>query len=170
MIDWNRITDEYGPMVWRTAYRILASTEDSQDCLQQVFLAALEISRTQRIRNWGGLFRRLATTKAIDILRQRIRHRDRHQDVAQLSGLADKSGNPLVELQAEELATRLREALGQLPARHAEVFALRCFEQMSYREIAKALRLKTNAVGVLLTEARSRLQELLGSSDEVRTE
>ncbi len=161
MIDWNIILDDYGPMVWRTAFRLLGRTDDVQDCLQQVFLSALELSRRQRIRNWSGTLRHLATARAIDRLRERIRHQCFHEDGIEMDALIHKHDNPVEKLQAEELALRLRSALTQLPARQAEVFAMHFLEQMSYRQIAKTLELKTNSVGVLLHEARRRLRNLL---------
>jgi RNA polymerase sigma-70 factor (ECF subfamily) len=51
--------------------------------------------------------------------------------------------------------------LGLLPDRQAEVFCLRCLEDLSYRAIAKQLDLKVSAVSVLLHRARARLRELL---------
>jgi len=41
---------------------------------------------------------------------------------------------------------------------------LRCYEDMSYREIAAAMKKTEKAVDRLLTRARSRLAELLGCS------
>ena len=62
----------------------------------------------------------------------------------------------------------LREALADLPERQAEVFSLHFFEQMEHRQIAEALGLSTNAVGVLLHQARQRLRVLLKENDEPR--
>ena len=63
---------------------------------------------------------------------------------------------------------RLRKALAQLPTQQAEVFCLRSINDLSYREIAGQLDLKTSAVGVLLHRARSRLRELLGPAPATR--
>ena len=150
-------------MVWRTAFRLLGRTGDVEDCLQEVFLSALELSRRERIRNWPGTLRHLATARAIDRLRERIRDGRLHEDGANvdMDALGHKQTNPAEKLESKELASHLRVALAQLPGRQAEVFALHFFEQMSYRQIAETLRLKTNAVGVLLHEARDRLRVLL---------
>jgi len=50
-------------------------------------------------------------------------------------------------------------------ARQAQVFCLACLEGLSYREIAAALGLRINHVGVLLNRARSRLREQLRAFD-----
>ena len=157
-------------MVWRTVLRLLGRTDDAQDCLQQVFLGALEISRRQRVRNWPGLLRRLATARAIDRLRERMKERRLYESNVDLDALERNRDDPVDNLHADELASHLRAALGQLPARQAEVFALHFFEQMSHRTIGRTLALKTNAVGVLLHEARQRLRGLLISPNERRAD
>ena len=52
-------------------------------------------------------------------------------------------------------------ALGQLPERQAEVFCLHALEGWEHAEIAKQMRITSDAVGVLLHRARARLRELL---------
>lgn len=165
MIDWDRLVEQNGPTVWRTAYRLLGSAEDAQDCLQETFLSALEISRRERVNNWPGLLRHLATARALDCLRRRTRQERQRERVGDLTALSVNRTNPVHRAEASELTARLREALVRLPTRQAEVFALRFLEEMSYREIADTLGLKENAVGVLLHEARERLRVLLNSTE-----
>ena len=165
MIDWDRLVKQNGRAVWRTAYRLLGSAEDAQDCLQETFLSALEISRRERVRNWPGLLRHLATARALDRLRRRTRQERQRERVGDLTALSVNHTNPVQMAEAAELASRLRDTLAQLPARQAEVFILRFLEDMSYREIADTLGLKENAVGVLLHEARERLRALLNSTE-----
>ena len=162
MIDWDILVRKHGPMVWRTAWRILGRVEDAQDCLQETFLSAVKLSRREKIRNWAAVLRHLATARALDRLRERIKQEKGCERRAEVNVLAQNRDNPLEIVQAAELACRLREALVELPDRHAEVFALRYLAQRSYRQIGAALGLRTNAVGVLLHEARQQLRVLLG--------
>ncbi|MBL8799498.1 MAG: sigma-70 family RNA polymerase sigma factor [Planctomycetia bacterium] len=67
---------------------------------------------------------------------------------------------------ARELAERLRQALGQLPAREAEVFALRYFEDQSYQQIAESLDMQSNAVAQALYKARTKLEVLLSEASK----
>ncbi|MBN2130337.1 MAG: sigma-70 family RNA polymerase sigma factor [Sedimentisphaerales bacterium] len=78
--DWQSIVNEHGPLVWQTAYRLVGNEADAADCLQETFLAALEVSRREEVRNLGGLLVRLATTRAIDSLRRRNRQQRRSGD------------------------------------------------------------------------------------------
>ena len=159
--DWQTVVTECGPLVWRTAYRLLGNHADAADCFQETFLAALELSRRQPVRNMSGLLVRLATTRAIDRLRQRGRH-----EHGQVEGRdCDETGRrgPADEAQAQELVGQLREAIGQLPAQEAKVFCLRYLSEMSYRQIAGQLGIGINIVGVSLYRAKARLREALGA-------
>jgi DNA-directed RNA polymerase specialized sigma24 family protein len=79
MADWQEILNREGAAVWRTVYRILGDRADAEDCYQETFLAALEVSRHEAVRSWPALLRRLATTKSVERLRQRCRRRRREE-------------------------------------------------------------------------------------------
>ncbi len=162
--DWQTIVNEYGPLVWRTAYRLLADHADSADCFQETFLAALELSRRQPVRNMAGLLVRLATTRAIDRLRQR--GRTPHPATEACAG--ERTGgaiDPREEVQARELVGQLREAIGQLPVQEAKVFCLRYLSEMSYRQIARELSIGINVVGVSLYRAKAKLRAALAAPE-----
>ena len=162
--DWQAIVKEHGPIVWQTAYRLLANHSDTADCFQETFLAALEISRRQQIRNMAGLLQRLATTRAIDRLRQRTRQ-ERHATAA--NPRPGNTGNygPVENAQRRELGKRLRLAIAQLPPQEAKAFCLRYFSEMSYRQVARQLNIKANAAGVLLHRAKARLREAFNAEE-----
>ena len=61
----------------------------------------------------------------------------------------------------------MRQALAKLPGQEAEIFCMKCLDDLSYRDIGRQLGLKTSAVGVLLHRARSRLREMLAGDAEV---
>lgn len=164
--DWKRITEEHAPAVWQTAYRLLHNQTDAADCLQETFLAAFELAQRQRVRNIRGLLLRLATTRAIDRLRQRTRRARQEAEGEDWQQLASAEPGPDTEAQSCELAARLRAAIGQLPAQEAKVFCLRHFNELSYRQIARELQITTGAAGVLLHRAKTKLRELLAPVEE----
>jgi len=158
--NWQRIIDDHGPSVWQTAYRLLRNNSDAADCFQETFVAAFKLSQRQPVRNMQGLLIRLATTRAIDQLRQRNRHfqhRAEHRHGQEISPCP----GPVGQAERNELATRLRLAICQLPRTEAKAFCLRHFSDMSYRQIAQELGIKTSAAGVLLHRAKIKLRELL---------
>jgi RNA polymerase sigma-70 factor (ECF subfamily) len=156
MTDWPRLVHDHGPLVWRTAYRLLGHDADAADCFQEAFAAALQLSRRQPVAHWPSLLRRLATARALDRLRRR--YRERAEAVTESVDSAAPGPGPVERAEGAELAERLRQALSQLPPREAEVFCLRCVDDLSYDAIADQLGLSVNAVGVLLHRARGRLK------------
>jgi RNA polymerase sigma-70 factor, ECF subfamily len=169
------IIRRHGPMVWRTVCRLVGGAQrqaDAADCFQEVFLAALEAARQQSgrepVRNWEAMLRRIATAKAMDLLRRRIRERGRFAGDAPVENLRDAPAPPSAALERAELAGALRLALTRLPADQAEAFCLRHLEAMSYEEIGALLGISPNATGVLIHRAKERLQELLKVSETRR--
>jgi len=163
MTDWSRIVQQYGAIVWKTADRLLNDEADVEDCFQNAFVSALELSSTQTVRNWPGLLKRLATARALERLRQRYRQSSRHTRLPESSVIDEKATGPDQAAESKELAEHLREALSTLDSRQAQVFCLACLEELSYREIAEQLGVTVNHVGVLLNRARSSLQKRLRS-------
>ena len=159
VIDWQIIIEKHGPAVWQTAYRMLGNSDDAADCFQETFVCALEISQRQRIRSFSGLLTRLATTRAIDLLRRRFRQSHCNAVSADWDAVPSTSPGPAQMAQQQELAARLRELLTQLPPQEAQAFCMRYLNDMSYRQIAKALGIKVNAAGVLLHRARAKLRQ-----------
>jgi RNA polymerase sigma-70 factor (ECF subfamily) len=165
MPDWEKIVRRDGPVVWRIVYRILNNRADADECFQETFLAALEVSRREEVGNWCALLQRLAAARAVDRLRERCRRRCR-EETADWNAITGNEPQPSQGALEAELAQRLRDALAQIPAQQAEVFCLYSLEGWSYQEIAEGLSISINSVGVLLHRARKRLRELLASDKE----
>jgi RNA polymerase sigma-70 factor (ECF subfamily) len=162
--DWPEIVKEFGPLVWRTAYRLLGNEADAGDCFQRTFLSAVELSEREVIRHWPGALKRLATARALEQLRQR------HRDIGRRSEFPDsasdgRANDPLDLAAAGELALRLREALAAIDPVQAQVFCLVCLEGLSYPEAADQVSMTANHVGVLLNRARAALRECLATFD-----
>ncbi|MGE0608721.1 MAG: RNA polymerase sigma factor, partial [Pirellulales bacterium] len=142
------------PAVFRAAWRVLGHAADAEDVVQEVFLEAVRLVRTQPVDHWGALLRRMAVYRALD-------RRRRRKPVEPLDGLAlaGSDDGPHEAAAASELRERLRQAVAQLPQREGAVFCLRYFEELSYQEIATALNTTTGAVSAALHKARGKLEE-----------
>jgi RNA polymerase sigma-70 factor (ECF subfamily) len=160
--DWQTIVDKFGPQVWATAYRLLGNHSDASDCFQETFVAALEVSRKEKIRSFPALLTRICTTRAIDQLRRRIRVNRLHAADADIEKIAAERP-PGARMGVEELSARLQDAIAQLPEQEAQAFCLRHFNDMSYNQIANQLGIRLSKTGVLLHRARKKLRSLLES-------
>ena len=167
MTDWEAVVGQNVEIVRRTVYRLVGNHADAWDCVQETFLEAVKIERREPVRNWSGLLRRLATRRALDLLRARSRRRGPDADPGQA---ISREANPSCQAEARELADRLRVAVGRLPRRQAEVFCLSCFEQMTSEEVAEQLGISPTAARMQLSRARRRLERLLQPSRGVPRE
>lgn len=160
--DWPKIVELHAERVFRIAYRILGSVHDAEDASQLVFIEAKNLQESKPIQSWSGLFARLATTRAIDLLRRRRKsiEIDETQYVSNLE--------PHHHVVGAELAAWLRNAVAQLPEQQAAVFSLSHFEQLDRNEVAAILTISVEAVSTALYKARGRLQEQLKSFNGVR--
>jgi len=179
MTDWSQIVREHGTTVWRTVYRMVGSDADAADCFQNVFVAAIEVSQKEPVKNWEALLQRLASARSLECLRRRYRKSDQLtvpletlsvDDNAVDHNAVDHSAADPSDLAAgRELAEELRQALVEIDDRQAHVFCLSCIEGVAYREIADQLGITVNHVGVLLSRARSSLQKRLRAFEPAST-
>ena len=158
------LIDQYGQMIYATAYRILGNADDAQDALQEVFLKVLGTWNGRlnpaAVRDWGAYLRVAASRSAVDLLR---RNRSWRQSIGECIEKMETPAhqNPRHVAIQHQRATLLRKALRSLPKREARVFALRYFEDLSYEQIAEHMSLSINLIGVILHRARERLRKIL---------
>ena len=162
MEDLDRIIAEHAESVWRAAYRLLGSTADADECMQDAFVEAFHVNRRMNVRNWGAMLRRIATMRALDYLRHRLAAKPQIAGRTQCEDLPWAGDPPSARAERGELRDLLRQALSRLPVQQAQIFCLRHIEEMSYEDIADQMQVSVNSVGAILNRARERLRELLG--------
>ena len=160
---FDELVARFRPRLARLAYRLLGWSDEAEDVVQDVFVAALE-HLPRRFRGGSSLATWLT---AVTVNRCR-RHRRRW--VARwrrLLRLRERSGAPDAAAPAGELSEardelrRVREAVQALPGRDREVVVLYYLEQHSVAEICQILGAGKGAIDVRLHRARKRLKELL---------
>jgi RNA polymerase sigma-70 factor (ECF subfamily) len=162
MTDWDGIIDEHGPLVWRTVYRIVGHHGDAEDCFQATFLAAWKLERRETIRNWPAALHRLASSRALECLRARIRSRPVSRQLSADAHPAH-SEDPADQAAEAELANRLMAGIAELPRLQAEIVSLVCLNGLSNLEVAELVALTPSRVGVEIHRARKRLKQYLAT-------
>jgi RNA polymerase sigma-70 factor (ECF subfamily) len=155
MSEWDDVVDRHARLVYGVAYRIVGRIQDAEDVAQETFREAFDLSRQGKVTDWRGCLCRIATFRAIDVVRKIGR-----QGALDLDRAAPEFG-PQAEAEARELAERLQASLPELPRRAAAVFSLTFFEHLSRDEVAGTLGMTPQAVSVALFKARKQLQQLL---------
>lgn len=147
-------------------YRLTLNHDLAQDLLQETLLKMVEsLKELERIdRFWGWLFR-----TAMGEVQHYFRERKQKHTV----NISDFSRERLIEYTSQDyndglsfvMRTELSEAIFQAMAKlkliYRNVLILRCFEQMSYAEIADQLGCKEMRARVLLFRAKHLLGKQL---------
>lgn len=156
---------EHAADVIRAAYRVTGSLSDAEDVLQTVFLRlANRDSGLDLGPGAGAYLRRSAVNAALDVVRGRRRRRAVALDDEAGPEPADEAADPERRWSGREAGALVRSALARLNPKAARVFALRYFEGLGNKEIARALAMSQTAVAVTLHRTRSRLRQELGST------
>jgi RNA polymerase sigma-70 factor (ECF subfamily) len=155
---------EHHGAVYRAAYRITGNAMDAEDVLQTVFTRLLRREEQPDLSESAGSYlHRAAVNAALDLMRRRKRARRVDLDEVGESLVDTHDPGPERARGSQELKVKLREALGRLSPRQAEIFTLRYLEGLGNLEIARMLGASQTSIAVLLHRARHRLQKELVS-------
>lgn len=168
MPDWDALLEAHRDTVWRVCARWLSDRTAIEDAFQETFVSAIRLAdrmagRGETVTNWEAMLVRLASSRAIDLLRRRSRRPA--QPIAQGFDPAGRGDSPIQVAVAAELSERLATATANLPERAAEIFAMVAVEGQSHAEVAAHLGMTPSAVAVALHRARKQLQAALRLDD-----
>jgi RNA polymerase sigma-70 factor (ECF subfamily) len=158
-------TDHYSHVL-RVCRRFFRQPQDAEDAAAEVFL---KLHRVLETRDEAVPFRpwvlQVAGRHCIDKLRRRKREQGSCVDGADLSEVPDYSTlSPLSQILRREERLEVREQLIRLPAKYKVPLVLRYYKQMSYSEIARALKRRLPAVRMMIFRAKEQLRRNLQRS------
>lgn len=140
---------------YTVARAIVLSHEDAEDAVQDAFLHAWRaLDRFRPEQPFGAWLHRIVANAALDVTRRRkIRDADELTDV-HASPFRDPA-------ESDELRTRLRHALGALPARQRAVIVLHDVEGYRHADIGRLLDMPEGTARSDLHHARATLRAAL---------
>jgi RNA polymerase sigma factor (sigma-70 family) len=151
---------EHYQTVYRTAYGVLGNPYDAEDVAQTIFLRLVHRPSSREVRkNPGAYLYRAAVNESLTLIRKRKR------DI--LTGNAERfeaAAAVTVAESAQEIHTRLYEAVAGLSRGAAEILILRYVHDYSDAAIAKLLGTSRGTIAVSLYRSRARLRKLMRSS------
>ena len=148
---------QYGPTVFRAAWRILGTRSAAEDVQQQLFLRILE-SPPKSVQSWPAFLTASATRLAIDALRRQHRWRL----LAPLWKSDEPEDSPAEDAERAENARFMRQALRRLNPRDASCFVMRHLHGLDPAAIGAALGMTDNHVSVAVHRARKALEKFQG--------
>ena len=141
--------------LFTVAHRMLGNSEDARDAVQSSLIKAYEhLSSYDTQHRFFSWLYRIVVNECLNMLRAR-----RPEDA--LSPALAAVGGPFEVAVAQQRATQVQTALGQLPPDYRAVIVLRHFGDLSYDEMSDALGVPVKTVKSRLHTARQRLGELL---------
>jgi RNA polymerase sigma-70 factor (ECF subfamily) len=149
--------------VLRVCRRFFRQPEDAEDAAAEVFLKLHRVLETRDeavpFRPWVS---QVAGRHCIDKLRRGKREKGSRVDGADLSEVPDYSTpSPLSQVLRREERIEVREQLIRLPKKYKVPLVLRYYKQMSYSEIAHALKRRLPAVRMMIFRAKEQLRHNL---------
>ena len=114
-------------------------------------------------RPFSSWLYKVAANHCWDLLRRRHTRQDLETEDVDALPLETPDASQLSKLMEEQAAGSVRGALAKLSPRNRLVLTLRYYSDFTYEEIADALKLPREAVGVALLRARHQLRRTLES-------
>jgi RNA polymerase sigma-70 factor (ECF subfamily) len=153
--------EEHRPRLQAVAYRMLGSTQEAEDALQEAWLR-LNGSDSGSIANLPGWLTTVVSRVALDMLRARNRRRENYAGswlpepiVAVDHGTADPEHEALV---ADSVGLAMLVVLETLSPRERLAFVLHDMFAVSFQEIATIIDSTPDAARQLASRARRRLR------------
>jgi RNA polymerase sigma-70 factor (TIGR02957 family) len=138
----------YQSLLFSLAYRMLGSVMDSEDIVQEAFIAFNQLPNHEHIENKKAYLCKIVTNRCLDLIRSSAKKREVYVGPwlpEPLLELENSSNDPSqAYFQQESISTAYLLLLQQLNAIERAVFLLREVFQYSYDEIADILG-KSNA-------------------------
>lgn len=154
--------DRHRERVFGHACRFAATRQDAEDLVAAAFLELWRLRERVRLVDGSVLPWLLATTTNLGLNAARARRRYRRL-LEHLPRAEDHPDAAAVALEAHSLGIdgRLRDGLGALKPKDAELLVLVALEGYSVLEAAECLQLSESAARARLHRARARLQKQL---------
>jgi RNA polymerase sigma-70 factor (ECF subfamily) len=172
---FEEIVRRYHRQVANIVYLTLGNREEVDDLSQEVFVRVFRsLNRFEYDSSLYSWIYRIAVNLCIDEIRKkRIRKLIPLDFLTETKLEREKKSKAVVtasdELLQKEKEEVIRDALGKLSPLHRTVILLREYQDLSYGEIAKTLRISQQAVKSRIFRAREELRVLLKDYFQERT-
>lgn len=142
----------------QVAYRILGSTTDAEDAVQEAWLR-LSRSEAERIDNLGGWLTTVVSRICLDQLRSRTARREESLDVRPIDPAEDEAAGPEQQaVQADAMGAALMVVLDTLAPAERMAFVLHDLFGVPFDEIATIVDKSPAATRQLASRARRRVR------------
>jgi len=154
--------------IYARAFSMMRNEEEAIDLSQEAWVKGWQrLAQFQGDSSFATWITRIVINLCLDELRKQKRRRTESiEEMDEESGGVERqmpvvTANPTERLERGELRQRIDQALAQMSHEHRTVLVLHEFEEMEYKEIAKAMDCSIGTVMSRLFYARRKLASLL---------
>jgi RNA polymerase sigma-70 factor (ECF subfamily) len=158
MVAFNKVVNKYKSRLMNVIFRMIGSTEESEDIVQETFVRVYQHRHSFDFRH---CFSTWIYTIALNLARNELRKRKRFK----FYDIFDMKGNEAefsVEMKLpSNLPKAIEAALATLPEKYKMAFVLRDVQELPYDEVAKIMNIPLGTVKSRVNRARAMLREKL---------
>jgi len=158
------LVKRYQKRVYFLAYRMVKGHDAADDIAQETFINAYSAIKSFKIGySFYTWLYRICMNLSINYLKRQKFVISESQFEGGASPLEREAtgADPSDRLALKELEGKIEKAIDSLPPKFKAVLVLRLYEDLSYEEIAKTLKISMGTVMSRLFRARERMQEML---------
>ncbi|MGD8921928.1 MAG: sigma-70 family RNA polymerase sigma factor [Candidatus Zixiibacteriota bacterium] len=158
MVAFNSMVDRYKNRLMNVIGRMLSSTEEAEDIVQETFV---RVYQHRQSFNFKHCFSTWIYTIALNLARNELRKRKKFK----FYEISEMQGNEKEFAVDAKVPTRLPQvlenAIRQLPEKYRIAFVLRDVQELPYDEVAKILNVPLGTVKSRVNRARLMLRDKL---------
>ncbi|HPO52525.1 MAG TPA: RNA polymerase sigma factor [bacterium] len=164
--EFEKLYKRYAPVLYRTAYRMVKNDADALDVVQEAFIRIYnglsKFRNESHIQTW---MYRIVMNLCYDYFRKRkkitfVSEQELFDPEAGQESLQNISNRDADEISQMRRQT-LQRALEHLTVRQRTVFNLRIYEELSYEEIAKIMKIKVGTAKATFFQSVEKIKTIM---------
>ena len=158
------LVDRYQGRAVRVAFLVTHDVPLSEDIVQETFVRLYQhIHHFDESRPFEPYLMRSVVNAALNTIRREAKSTSLDADPVLLENLLEQAASVEAQVEFTQLSQELLLALSKLTPRQRAAIVQRYYLELSEREMAQELNVAPGTIKWLLSAARARLRDLLGS-------
>ncbi|MCF6358405.1 MAG: sigma-70 family RNA polymerase sigma factor [Draconibacterium sp.] len=167
---FKQLVNNYQKLVVNTCFSMVHNTHDAEDIAQEVFIEVFRsIHKFRADAKLSTWLYRISVNRSLNFIRDNKKRKwfQSFEDSVQTKNselqniTTSNSNQPEFQLENQQRATILHEAIDSLAQNQRVAFTLSKYEELSYQEISEVMDLSISSVESLLHRAKKNLQKKL---------
>jgi len=159
---FEELLNQYKERLYWHIRTMLKSHEDTDDVLQNVFIKIYKnidkFKGNSKLYSW---MYRIATNESITFLNKRAKRLQISDEELQTKMINDLKSD--VYFEGSEIQLKLQKAIAQLPDKQQQVFNMKYFQDLKYKEMSEILETSVGALKASYHHATKKIEEFLKS-------